>query len=105
MASGAGVPVPERELFIGGEWVKPIKGQYYDVVSPATEAVIGRIPAATPEDVDKAVAAATAAFKSGHWSKTTGAYRAGFLRAIAQKARWQGCTGAWGRGRGGMTCV
>lgn len=56
-----------------------------DVINPATEKAFATIPAATAEDVDAAVAAATAAFKSGHWSRTTGAYRAKFLRAIAQK--------------------
>lgn len=56
-----------------------------DVINPASEKAFATIPAATAEDVDAAVAAATAAFKSGHWSRTTGAYRAKFLRAIAQK--------------------
>lgn len=58
-----------------------------DVINPASEKAFATIPAATAEDVDAAVAAATAAFKSGHWSRTTGAYRAKFLRAIAQKVR------------------
>ncbi|EFJ51737.1 hypothetical protein VOLCADRAFT_73155 [Volvox carteri f. nagariensis] len=82
-------PVPARQLYIGGFWVAPIKGQYMDVINPATEQSFAKIPAATSEDVDAAVAAATAAFKSGHWSRTTGAYRAKFLRAIAQKLRDQ----------------
>ncbi|GFR51349.1 hypothetical protein Agub_g13772, partial [Astrephomene gubernaculifera] len=80
-------PVPPRQLFIGGAWVPPIKGQYMDVINPATEKPFTKIPAGTSEDVDAAVAAATAAFKSGHWSRTTGEYRAKFLRAIAQKIR------------------
>lgn len=77
--------VPARQLYIGGAWVVPAKGQYLESVNPATELVFGRIPAATAEDVEAAVAAATAAHKSGIWSRTTGAYRAGFLRAIAAK--------------------
>ncbi|KAL6761955.1 Aldehyde/histidinol dehydrogenase [Haematococcus lacustris] len=79
--------VPARELFINGAWVPPVHGKYLDIVNPATETVIGKIPAATQEDVDTAVAAATAAARSGEWTKTTGAYRAGFLRAIAAKMR------------------
>ncbi|GFH17573.1 aldedh domain-containing protein, partial [Haematococcus lacustris] len=79
--------VPARELFIHGAWVPPVHGKYLDIVNPATETVIGKIPAATQEDVDAAVAAATAAARSGEWTKTTGAYRAGFLRAIAAKMR------------------
>lgn len=78
--------VPERQLFIGGQWVAPSRGQYLDVIGPATESVVGKVPAATIEDVEKAVETANAAFKSGHWSKTSGVYRAKFLRAIAEKA-------------------
>ncbi|KAG2432315.1 hypothetical protein HYH02_013035 [Chlamydomonas schloesseri] len=80
-------PVPARLLYIGGEWVAPVKGGSLPVINPATEKEFARIPNATSEDVDAAVAAATAAFKSGHWSKTTGAYRAKYLRAIATKLR------------------
>lgn len=84
-------PVPPRLLYIGGEWVAPVKGGSLPVINPATEKEFARIPNATSEDVDAAVAAATAAFKSGHWSKTTGAYRAKYLKAIATKVR--GCGG------------
>lgn len=41
----AALPIPARELFINGRWVAPVRGKYLDVVCPATEAVIGRIPA------------------------------------------------------------
>jgi acyl-CoA reductase-like NAD-dependent aldehyde dehydrogenase len=41
----AALPIPARELFINGRWVAPVKGKYLDVVCPANEAVIGRIPA------------------------------------------------------------
>jgi hypothetical protein len=41
----AALPIPARELFINGRWVAPVMGKYLDVVCPATEAVIGRIPA------------------------------------------------------------
>lgn len=56
-----------------------------DVISPATEQVIGSIPAATAPDVDHAVAAASATVKAGTWTKSSGAYRAGFLKKIAEK--------------------
>lgn len=79
--------VPSRQLYIGGAWVAPTRHQYLDVVCPATEAVVGKIPAATIEDVESAVAAAAAAYKSGHWSKTSGAYRAKYLKAIAEKVK------------------
>jgi betaine-aldehyde dehydrogenase len=56
-------------------------------VCPATEEVIGTIPAATAEDVEAAVAAADAAVRAKHWTTSSGAYRAKYLRAIAEKAR------------------
>jgi betaine-aldehyde dehydrogenase len=54
-------------LFIGGEWVKPETGDLIDVISPHTEQVIGQVPDASPADIDKAVAAARAAFDAGPW--------------------------------------
>ncbi|MCH7484884.1 MAG: aldehyde dehydrogenase family protein, partial [Chloroflexi bacterium] len=69
------------KLFIGGQWVDSAGSKMIDVVNPATEEVIGRVPEGTPEDVDKAVAAAKAAFET--WSQTTKEERATYLQAIA----------------------
>lgn len=77
--------VEERGLFVGGQWVQPMRGGRYPVTNPATEQVIGSIPAATAEDVDLAVKAA--AQRQPEWKKTTGAQRARLLRAIADKVR------------------
>lgn len=85
--------IPARELFIDGGWVAPAGGQYLDVISPATEEVVGRIPAATEEDVNAAVAAAVAAHKRGAWGKLSGKQRAEVLRRVADKV--------WQRGGGG----
>ncbi|WP_319452898.1 MULTISPECIES: aldehyde dehydrogenase [unclassified Mycobacterium] len=57
------------QLFIDGEWTAPSGGAAIDVVSPHTEQVIGRAPAASPADVDRAVAAARAAFDTGPWPR------------------------------------
>jgi betaine-aldehyde dehydrogenase len=70
-------------LFIDGAWVEPAGGEYFPIVNPATELVIGEAAAATAADVEKAVAAARAAFAT--WSKTTGAQRAVYLRAFAAR--------------------
>jgi betaine-aldehyde dehydrogenase len=75
------------ELYIDGRWVWPIKGGTFDVVNPATEDVIHKLPAATAEDVDAAVAAARRAFDKDGWPKLSGAQRAAFLRAIADGIR------------------
>ncbi|MEU3752243.1 aldehyde dehydrogenase [Streptomyces olivoreticuli] len=57
-------------LFIGGTWADPAGTDTIDVVSPHTETVIGRVPHASREDVDRAVAAARTAFDSGVWAET-----------------------------------
>lgn len=75
--------IPERQLFIGGKWVQPVKGKRFDVICPHDESVIGSIPLATKEDVENAVTAAQAAKTA--WGKTTGAYRAAFLRKISDQ--------------------
>ena len=70
------------KLYINGEWVEPAGTGLLDVINSTTEEVMGRIPEGTPEDVDRAVAAARAAFDS--WSSTTVEERAGFLKRIAE---------------------
>ncbi len=61
MATAAGLQVKDR-IFIGGEWVEPSGGETIEVVNPTTEEAIGTITACSPEDADRAVAAASEAF-------------------------------------------
>uniref|UniRef100_A0A6N2LHD0 aminobutyraldehyde dehydrogenase n=1 Tax=Salix viminalis TaxID=40686 RepID=A0A6N2LHD0_SALVM len=82
------IRVPTRQLFIGGEWREPILKKRIPIINPATEQIVGDIPAATAEDVEIAVEAARKAFsrnKGQDWPSTSGAYRAKYLRAIASK--------------------
>jgi len=74
-------------LYINGKWVAPIKGQSFDTINPADETLIGKVAAASKEDIELAVKAARNAFDNGDWAKTTGAQRAGFLRKIADGIR------------------
>ena len=67
-------------LYIGGEWVSPAGGEAIDVVEPATEEVMGRVPKGTPTDADRAVAAARAAFD--RWAATPVEERAAWLRRL-----------------------
>src|SRR5258708_13344981 len=72
-------------LFIGGEWVAPAGTATIDVISPHTEAVIGRVPEGTEAELDRAVAAARQAFDHGPWPRMSPAERAeivGRLSAI-----------------------
>jgi len=72
--------IERTELYINGQWVIPTGSDVFDVVNPSTEAVLGRVPAATLADTDRAVAAAVAAFDS--WSRTPATERAACLARI-----------------------
>ncbi|EGX56203.1 aldehyde dehydrogenase [Streptomyces zinciresistens K42] len=61
--------VEHRQLFIGGELTDPLGKDVIEVVSPHTEQVLGRVPHASPADVDRAVAAARRAFDDGPWPR------------------------------------
>jgi aldehyde dehydrogenase (NAD+) len=65
--------IEHGQLFIGGELVDPLGRDAIEVISPHTEEVIGRVPHATPDDVDRAVAAARKAFDEGRgaWARTS----------------------------------
>ena len=80
--------VPPRQLLIGGKWA-PTPARL-PVVCPIDGSTIGSIPAAGPAEVNAAVEAAAAAVAARHWTTSTGAYRAKYLRAITDKARWSG---------------
>ncbi|MFT7003496.1 MAG: aldehyde dehydrogenase [Sulfurimonas sp.] len=53
----------QYENFIGGEWVAPLSGEYFDNLSPVDGEVLTRIPRSSAADVDAAVAAGVKAFE------------------------------------------
>ena len=61
--------VRDFPMFIDGEPAEASSGAWLEVRSPATRAVVGRVPAGTEADVDRTVAAARAAFEDGRWSR------------------------------------
>jgi len=71
-------------FWIGGEWVAPAGTERFAVISPSTEAPVGSLPAATTADVDRAVAAARAAFDEGPWPRMTPDERADVLARAAE---------------------
>src|SRR4029078_3418713 len=73
---------PQYELFIGGKFVEPRSGKYFDSINPATEKVVSRIALANYEDVDAAYQAAKKAYDST-WSKMPGKERGKYLYRIA----------------------
>ena len=74
-------------LFIGGEWVEPSSSSMFDVVSPATEQVVGRVPEAMNADVDRAVGIAREAFDHGPWPRMAPTDRAAVLTRVAEAIR------------------
>jgi len=76
------VPADHRRLLIGGRWEAPVSTASLDVVGAATGGVLGRVPDAGPADVDRAVAAARAAFDASPWPTLPLAERVAALRRI-----------------------
>lgn len=72
-------------LLINNKWTNPSTKSYLPVTNPATRQTIHFFPAGNSEDIDKAVHAASHAFRT--WGSTTGAERAPYLRKIASKIR------------------
>jgi 1-pyrroline dehydrogenase len=73
--------VSKHHNFIGGEWVDSAGGETMEVLNPATGEVIAEVPAATAEDVDRAVQAAKKALPE--WLETTPGERAEALLNLA----------------------
>ncbi|HVM20520.1 MAG TPA: aldehyde dehydrogenase family protein [Egibacteraceae bacterium] len=71
------------QLLIGGEWVAGQGDDWIAVDDPATEEVIGQVPAGTAADVDRAVAAAAEAFTQWRWLSAD--ERAAMLHTAADK--------------------
>ncbi|GAT70956.1 aldehyde dehydrogenase [Planomonospora sphaerica] len=74
-----------RHLYLDGAWRPSASGASIDVVNPATEELIDRVPAGSPADVEAAVAAARAALP--RWSATPPAERGKVLAAAAALIR------------------
>ncbi|SMF42700.1 CoA-acylating methylmalonate-semialdehyde dehydrogenase [Pseudogulbenkiania subflava] len=77
--------VPTIKLLINGEFVESQTSVWRDVVNPATQEVLARVPMATQAEVDAAVAAAKTAFKS--WKKTSIGSRARIFLKYQQLIR------------------
>jgi acyl-CoA reductase-like NAD-dependent aldehyde dehydrogenase len=81
-------PIVRDKLFIGGEWVDPAGDGVLEVIDSTTEQVMGSVPEGTAEDLDRAVAAARAAFEV--WSQVPREERAAACAGIAQRLAARG---------------
>ncbi len=77
--------VPTVKLLIGGEFVESRTTQWRDVINPATQAVLARVPFATPQELDAAVESGKKAFKT--WRKTPIGVRARIFLKYQQLIR------------------
>lgn len=76
-----------EQLFIGGEWVAPSSTSVFDVISPTTEELVGRVPEAVDADIDRAVAVAREAFDHGPWPRMSPTERGAVLTKVAEVIR------------------
>ena len=81
-----GFPVPFKKRYsnyIGGEWVAPLSGEYFENVTPVTGKVFCEVARSNSADIERALDAAHAAKKA--WGKTSAAARSRILEQIAQR--------------------
>src|SRR5881227_3728005 len=87
MPAGVSADVKTYQLFINGEWNDSSSDKSFPVYDPSTEEVIAQVPDANADDVNRAVAAAKAAFEDGPWATTTPQERGRVLFRLAEKIR------------------
>jgi len=83
---GMGVKIPYKakyDNYIGGKWVAPVKGQYFDVISPITGKNYTQVARSSTEDVELALDAAHAAADA--WGKASTTERSNVLLKIADR--------------------
>src|ERR1700734_3329930 len=87
MPGGVTTDVKTYQMLINGEWVASKSTKTFPVYDPSTEEVIAQVPDANADDVNRAVAAAKAAFEDGPWASTTAQERGRILFRLAEKIR------------------
>jgi aldehyde dehydrogenase (NAD+) len=75
---------PRYGLFIGGDFVDPKSGKWFETISPATEERLAEVAEAGPEDVDRAVTVAGEA-SARYWRELPGSERAKYLYRVARQ--------------------
>jgi len=73
----------QYENYIGGEWVAPVDGNYFDDPSPIDGSIVTRVPKSNGKDIDLAVKAAWKAADA--WGKTSATERSNILFQIAAR--------------------
>ena len=73
-----------NELYVGGDWRAPTSSEPLRVISPHSGELLATAPAAGPDDVDRAVAAARSAQDEGDWPSAAPADRAAAVRKLIE---------------------
>ncbi|MDP3438939.1 MAG: aldehyde dehydrogenase family protein, partial [Azonexus sp.] len=83
-AAGAKIAFKAQyDNFIGGKWVAPVKGEYFDVITPISGKAYTKAARSSAEDVELALDAAHAAADA--WGKTSPTERSNLLLKIADR--------------------
>ncbi len=69
-------------MLIGSDWVDAASGKTFEVLDPATGAVLAQAPRGASEDVDRAVKTARAAFENGPWATMTASERGRIIHRL-----------------------
>ena len=86
LLKGLCVKIPYKakyDNFIGGKWVAPVKGEYFDVITPITGKAYTKAARSSAEDIELALDAAHAA--ADKWAKTAPSERANLMLKIADR--------------------
>src|SRR5580704_17808060 len=73
-----------HKILINGKWVDAASGKTFPTYNPATGEVLAQVAEGESEDINRAVAAARAAFDSGPWSKFTPSQRGKLIWKLAE---------------------
>ena len=65
--------------------LEPVHRNRLDIITPLDGSIVGSIPAATKPDIERAIAAASQAHRSGLWGRLPGSKRGAVMRSIAQE--------------------
>jgi acyl-CoA reductase-like NAD-dependent aldehyde dehydrogenase len=81
--------VKKHQMLIGGKWVDPASGEWFESVNPFTAKPWALVPRGTKDDVDRAIAAAKCAFH-GEWRKLTATARGALLHKFGELVAAEG---------------
>ena len=76
--------LPKLQMYIDGEFVDPVTGDYFESYDPYTAKPWCLVPRGTDEDVERAVHAAHRAFRGEEWSALNASQRGELLRKLGE---------------------